>query len=124
MAKLSRQFRYKAVGGGADLVPVEILVPRGDRELVLQFAEKLRAKHRAKARRTAPAGGRELRIDDYPQLKLIAWNRPGAETVDERDAFALYERNWRFIERDSLTRKEEALIERLAKKFGHGVLNV
>ena len=121
MTKSDRKLRYKTTGGGADLVPVEILVPRADRELVLQFAQKLRDKHRAKARQ---AGDIKLRLLDYPQLKLIAWTRPGKESIDEKDAFALYERNWRFVDRDALTRRENSLITRLAKKFGHGVMNV
>jgi len=75
-------------------------------------------------RRQGGARGSELQIDDYPQLKLIAWNRSGSETIAEEDAFALYERNWRFVDRDALTQKEKVLIARLTKKFGQGVMNV
>ncbi len=62
-----------------------------------------------------------LRIDDYPQLKLIAWSRAAAGDIDEEDAYALYERNWRFIEQSELTPAEKALIEHLSNKFGNGL---
>ncbi len=49
-----------------------------------------------------------IQIDKYPQLKLIAWNRPTGE-VSEQEAFAIYERQ---------------LIERLKADYGHGVMHV
>jgi hypothetical protein len=64
------------------------------------------------------------RIADYPQLRLLAWSlRPDAE-VDDVQALALYEAGWRFIERGSLTPGEQALIDRLVRTVGKGVLNV
>lgn len=66
----------------------------------------------------------QVRLDDYPQLRLIAWHRRGVETIDEQEAFALYEARWRFIEQDSLTDKERALIRQLTERWGAGVLNV
>jgi hypothetical protein len=36
----------------------------------------------------------------------------------------LYESGWRFIEKDQLTSSEQALIIRLADRYGNGVLNV
>lgn len=123
MDKRDRQVRYKTTGGGADFVAVEVLVPRADRDIILQLAEKCRARYRARSRRSA-AASHQLRIDDYPQLKLIAWSRAAAGNIDERDAYALYERNWRFIEQHELTREEKVLIERLSHKFGNGLLHV
>lgn len=64
-----------------------------------------------------------LSIDKYPQLALLAWNRVVREITSE-EAFALYERNWRFVDVDALTPIEAALIERLARTYGHGVMNV
>lgn len=64
-----------------------------------------------------------LTIDDYPQLALLAWNRAVREITGE-EAFALYERNWRWVEPATLTAEEAALIERLTREHGHGVLNV
>ena len=65
-----------------------------------------------------------IKIDDFPQLKLIAWNRPDGSLVDESEAFALYERNWRFVDEASLDQKECDLIGRLVKTYGSGVLHV
>jgi hypothetical protein len=65
-----------------------------------------------------------LELLDYPQLRLLAWSRSSADLLDEQDAFALYEREWRWIDQGSLLEKEIALIERLKRQYGHGVLNV
>lgn len=65
----------------------------------------------------------ELKIDEYPQLALLAWNRAVRE-IDEEEAFALYEHNWRFVDVEHLLPQEAALIARLTQEYGHGVLNV
>lgn len=65
-----------------------------------------------------------VRINDYPQLRFIAWNRPGDQTISEEDAFALYERNWRFVDRKALDDRERDLIEKLTNDVGHGHLHV
>lgn len=64
-----------------------------------------------------------INIDDYPQLALLAWNR-AIRNIEGEEALALYERNWPWIEKERLTSNEVALIERLTKQYGHGVLNV
>lgn len=64
-----------------------------------------------------------LCLDDFPQLALLAWNR-AVRTIGEAEAFALYERNWRFVDVGTLTAKETELISRLTAEYGHGVLNV
>ncbi len=66
----------------------------------------------------------QIRIADYPQLQLIAWNRRPDATVGEREALALYEANWRFVDEATLLPQERKLIQHLAKAFGAGVLNV
>jgi len=66
----------------------------------------------------------QLRLADYPQLQLIAWNRRGDAPVEEEEAFALYERNWHYIDQASLSADERQLIERLMHTFGNGVMNV
>ncbi len=65
-----------------------------------------------------------LRINDYPQLRFIAWNRPGDQVISEEEAFALYERNWRYVELDKLEPSERDLIDRLTREIGHGHLHV
>jgi hypothetical protein len=64
-----------------------------------------------------------ISINEYPQLSLLCWNRAPL-TVEETEAFQLYESGWRFIEKDKLTTLESALITRLAERYGNGVLNV
>jgi len=66
----------------------------------------------------------QIRLSDFPQLKLIAWNRRSDDSIDEAEAFALYERNWRYVDEASLLPDERRLIERLTQAFGKGVLNV
>lgn len=64
-----------------------------------------------------------VKLDDYPELKLIAWH-VNAPQIDEEAAFAIYERNWRYIDHERLSDCEKALIEKLAERFGRGVMNV
>lgn len=56
----------------------------------------------------------------FPNLKLVAWNRVDPY-LTERDAFGLYERNWKFVDTVNLTDGERELIRRLTEKWGHGV---
>ena len=67
---------------------------------------------------------RMIKLSDYPQLSLIAWNRQTDSLVTEKEALALYEANWRWIEERTLTPEERKLIEQLIQKVGNGVLNV
>jgi hypothetical protein len=69
-------------------------------------------------------GDMQLRVADYPQLRLIAWNRREDDLVDEDEALALYERNWRYVDQHALSQDERQLIDRLVRQYGHGVLNV
>ncbi len=66
----------------------------------------------------------QIHLADYPQLKLLAWNRRDDDLVEEEEAFALYERNWHFVEEEKLSLNERQLIERLTTLFGKGVMNV
>src|SRR5260363_30669 len=65
-----------------------------------------------------------LRLADFPQLRLITWNRRDDGMVDEREALAIYERNCRFVDQARLDEKEKALIERLVQDLGGGRMNV
>lgn len=64
-----------------------------------------------------------IRITDYPQLKLLSWNRH-TDFIDDDEALALYESNWRFVDQNNLTDNELKLINHLTIEYGHGVLNV
>ena len=65
-----------------------------------------------------------IRLSDYPQLSLIAGHRTTDSIVTEKEALALYEANWRWVDERTLTPEERALIEQLVQKLGNGVLNV
>lgn len=66
----------------------------------------------------------QVRIGDYPQLQLIAWNRRATDVLDGEEALALYERNWRYVDQDELQADERSLIEQLVATYGHGILHV
>jgi hypothetical protein len=78
----------------------------------------------AKAR--APEGGlpARVRLDDFPQLQRLAWQRPGVAEVSPAEALSLYERNWRHIDPASLGPAERALVQALADQLGAGRLLV
>ena len=65
-----------------------------------------------------------IHLSDYPQLQVLAWHRKPDSLIEEADAFALYESNWRFVDEEQLTPRERRLIERLTRQFGNGVMNV
>ena len=66
----------------------------------------------------------EVRLAEYPQLKRLAWNRPGTEAISECDALALYERHWDLIDAEGMDTHERALLQRLVTRHGHGILHV
>lgn len=61
-------------------------------------------------------------IADYPVLADIAWSL-AVKQVSARRAFALYERNWRFVDERSLTPTERSLIQKLAARYGAGIIH-
>ena len=62
-------------------------------------------------------------LQRYPALRELAWNRVD-RWVTAPEALALYERNWRHVDKESLGEEERALIKRLTHVFGGGHLNV
>ena len=63
-------------------------------------------------------------IGEFPQLQLIAWNRNPPDEITCEEAFDLYERNWRFIDEDAMLPHERAVVDRLIREYGHGILHV
>lgn len=61
-----------------------------------------------------------IRLDDYPQLALIAWNRK-VRAIPEDEALALYEANRQWVDRASMTREERAFLDRLVVRYAKGV---
>ena len=60
----------------------------------------------------------------YPELKALIIAGDPAVPLSEEEAFALYERNWRFLDREKLTDAEKQLIRRLTDRFGEGEVYV
>jgi hypothetical protein len=65
-----------------------------------------------------------LRLADYRQLRQIAWNRADGAAIAEDEAFALYEAHWRFVDAEAMDDVERALVERLKRQYGGGLLHV
>lgn len=57
---------------------------------------------------------------EFPELALLVWNRDPTRSIAADEAFALYERNWRHVDKNRLTPREHALIHALAAACGHG----
>lgn len=66
----------------------------------------------------------QIRVADYPQLAALCWNRAPDAVLEETEALALYERNWRWVDVEALSEAERALIDHLVATHGRGVLNV
>ena len=59
-----------------------------------------------------------IRLSDYPALRALAWQVGNdATTLTPREAFGLYQRNWRHVDTDSLQPNEAALIRSLKDLF-------
>ena len=71
--------------------------------------------------RAVPSRGL-VRVDEYPNLELLCWNIE-SPCVTRRNAFALYERNWRLLDLANAPEHELELIDDLAREFGRGLIN-
>jgi transcriptional regulator with XRE-family HTH domain len=70
------------------------------------------------AARTKPKLPGRLKLDDYPQLKRLAWQLEGTSSLTPREALDLYERNWRHVDAASLDEAERSVIRSLTAAFG------
>ncbi|WP_206047006.1 nucleotidyl transferase AbiEii/AbiGii toxin family protein [Noviherbaspirillum denitrificans] len=61
-------------------------------------------------------------IADFPQLRLVAWNRNPQDAITGEEALDLYERNWRFIDENAMEPHERTLLDRLTRQYGNGIL--
>jgi transcriptional regulator with XRE-family HTH domain len=59
-----------------------------------------------------------VRLADYPQLKALAWQVSGVQTLSPLEAHSIYERNARHLDRAALDEQELALIQALSVAFG------
>lgn len=63
-------------------------------------------------------------LGEFPQLRLIAWNRNPQDVITGAEAFDLYERNWRFVDLAAMSPRERTVLERLTREYGNGILHV
>lgn len=59
-----------------------------------------------------------IHLADYPQLKKLAWQVHGTDTLTPLEALSIYERNQRYMDEGNLEEQEQQLIEAL--KLGLG----
>ena len=58
-----------------------------------------------------------IRLDDYQQLKRLAWQVHGTDVVSPKAALGIYNRNWRHLDEQELDPREKDLIEALRVAF-------
>lgn len=65
-----------------------------------------------------------IRLSDYPQLKQLAWQVHGTDTLTPVEALNVYERNARHFDEQALEVKERQLLEMLRLALGRSFANV
>ncbi len=65
-----------------------------------------------------------IRLDDYPQLKRLAWQVHGTDVVSPKEALGIYNRNWRHLDEKKMDPREKDLIEALRLTFADGPVDV
>lgn len=57
-------------------------------------------------------------LADYPQLKQLAWQVHGTDTLTPIEALSIYERNWRHLDLPAMTSQERHLVDALRLALG------
>lgn len=57
-------------------------------------------------------------LNEYPQLRALAWQTGSQTELSPEEALHIYERNWRHIDVNGLQPAERSLIRRLSQRFG------
>ena len=65
-----------------------------------------------------------IRLDDYPQLRKLAWQVHGIDALTPLEALSIYERNWRHVDEEALEPNEQQLISALRLGLGNGHGNI
>lgn len=65
-----------------------------------------------------------IRLENYPQLKQLAWQVHGVDSLTPDEALGIYHRNWRHVDTKTLLPKEKALIDALRLAFGNHDANL
>jgi DNA-binding XRE family transcriptional regulator len=58
-----------------------------------------------------------IHLSDFPQLRKLAWQVTGVDTLTPAEAFDIYERNWRHLDESALIDEEQKLINGLKLVF-------
>ena len=69
----------------------------------------------ADATSAAPLGWlpARVRLADYPQLRALAWQVHGTDTLTPAEALGIYERNARHLDMQAMSADEQALLQAL-----------
>ena len=59
-----------------------------------------------------------INLENYPQLKQLAWQVQGTNELKPAEALGIYERNWRHVDTSALEPQERNLIDALRLAFG------
>lgn len=62
-------------------------------------------------------------LGDAPVLRSLLWTGRERREIPAREAFRHYENQWRHVRGARMGRKERQLVERLAKRYGRGLIN-
>lgn len=60
-----------------------------------------------------------INLDNFPQLKQLAWQAQGVTELKPAEALGIYERNWRHVDTSALEPQERNLIDALRLAFGN-----
>lgn len=60
-----------------------------------------------------------IRLEEYPELKKLAWHVREGEELSAREALDIYERNQRHLDPGAMTAEEARLVKALRTAFGH-----
>lgn len=62
----------------------------------------------------------QVRLQNYPQLKALAWQVHGTDTLSPAEAWGIYERNARHLDMAAMSPTELALLQALRTGLGGG----
>lgn len=60
----------------------------------------------------------KIKLDEFPQLRQLAWQIHGTDTLTPLEARDIYERNWRHLDKSKLEDHERQLIHALREGLG------
>jgi len=60
----------------------------------------------------------EILLSDYPGLSSLAWQLNPGTKLTPNEAWSLYTRNWRHLDKSLVSNEEQALLQKLQNLFG------